>query len=577
MSTTELLRSALRVARGASMADRRFQLTLLVLGVLMRLQYSEGPLLQWNPVIAAALAQAATIVVLAIAELLRNRFALRQSSAAYVEALLVAGVAGAVAFNRLVPESTTAVSMATVLLTLVSVALVFLIHATFAVVAYVGREYRSAVEGIHSAREYARRVRLGAAREIAEERAALAAEARGRLVGVIDGLRAAAAGPGDVESLVLIERLRTLIDTGLRPLTRQLAEPAPMPELSEASSAPRIAWFAPRLSLRTVFRPEFLVLLPLPSALIGSYRLYGSTGLVPVLAVAFVDYVFMRLCIAFTPRQPIERAGALAFIVLLPCIAAAYGALLFAALVPPASDEPFRELYLRELGLTPILNLALAYVFAIVENLQDTRDRLAVIRIALRSEVARISQQQWVARRQWAHHIHGTVQSTLTSTLLMLQQVPVPWDRVRESLDFAAHGLSAVPTADLDLSECIERLQRTWQGICVVDAHVGDDVARVLAERPNSLYALNEVLKEAVSNAIRHGGATNIDIRLTRSGADVHVVVAGTPANVADGPRREGIGTQLFDEVSSTWTLVDGVLDLTLPLLDAGSSAHVLP
>jgi anti-sigma regulatory factor (Ser/Thr protein kinase) len=65
---------------------------------------------------------------------------------------------------------------------------------------------------------------------------------------------------------------------------------------------------------------------------------------------------------------------------------------------------------------------------------------------------------------------------------------------------------------------------------------------------------LNEILKEAVSNAVRHGDATAVDVQivLTQNEIELQVLNDGRPAISTS---RKGLGSTMFDDLTISWQL----------------------
>jgi glucose-6-phosphate-specific signal transduction histidine kinase len=91
---------------------------------------------------------------------------------------------------------------------------------------------------------------------------------------------------------------------------------------------------------------------------------------------------------------------------------------------------------------------------------------------------------------------------------------------------------------------------------------------------------VNEICKEAVSNAVRHGEAKNITISIDRSADELLVIEAADNGRGIESDAIPGVGSRMLDDLSVDWSISNNrgtartVLAAHLPL--AAISAHTL-
>lgn len=105
------------------------------------------------------------------------------------------------------------------------------------------------------------------------------------------------------------------------------------------------------------------------------------------------------------------------------------------------------------------------------------------------------------------------------------------------------------------LGPAIKEIVATWQGVCDVEVQVDSASKKLVSKDPRLSMCVNEILKEAVSNAVRHGDARNAQASLKV--ADEGVLDL-TITNDGSAPRiggRKGIGSKLLDELTVDWSL----------------------
>jgi two-component sensor histidine kinase len=125
---------------------------------------------------------------------------------------------------------------------------------------------------------------------------------------------------------------------------------------------------------------------------------------------------------------------------------------------------------------------------------------------------------------------------------------------IRASINAALELLQAPEVAPVDLDRTFRDLQVLWDG--VVDIHISLSGDKTLIDAdPRTAFAASELVREACSNAIRHGKATRIDISVAVRKDDRVVEIRidndGLPPVSNATP---GIGSQLFDEQSLEWS-----------------------
>ena len=195
------------------------------------------------------------------------------------------------------------------------------------------------------------------------------------------------------------------------------------------------------------------------------------------------------------------------------------------------------------------------------EHLVQQNEELAL-------EVALFEQQLWVARRKWSLVLHGTVQASLTAALTRLNAQDADKKTlvaVKKDLDRAIAALSSPPNLEVKFSSAIKEIIFTWQGICEIDLDIDEAIKKVVTKDSHLSMCVNEIVKEAISNAVRHGDARSAKVSLT-SAADGVIDLTVKNDGFAPGFRTtKGLGTTLLDELTVSWSLdFDSATDETV-------------
>jgi two-component sensor histidine kinase len=188
----------------------------------------------------------------------------------------------------------------------------------------------------------------------------------------------------------------------------------------------------------------------------------------------------------------------------------------------------------------------------------------------LLNEMTIFEQQLWAARRNWSLVIHGTVQAALTAALTRLNVADAnqkTLDLAKKDLERAIAVLTNPQTTELKLSAAIKELIATWQGVCEIDFEVSPELKKIISKDVRLSMCVNEIVKEAVSNAVRHGDARNASISLNASAAGLIALQVTNDGVHPKSGNRKGLGSAMLDELTVDWQLsVDENRDQTVLL-----------
>ena len=174
--------------------------------------------------------------------------------------------------------------------------------------------------------------------------------------------------------------------------------------------------------------------------------------------------------------------------------------------------------------------------------------------------------------------LHGSVQDAIAASLKKVQSLPQgtqlsPEDlsALRSPIEDSLRLLLSPGLASQDVNKAVNDLSELWSGVVDVDVYLEAQATSALEESNISSGVAIEIIREAVSNAIRHGNASKIHIRvsLEQQFKDVIIEVSnnGLPISTDSQP---GIGSSLLDELALNWERInaDGEVKLKaiLPL-----------
>lgn len=357
-----------------------------------------------------------------------------------------------------------------------------------------------------------------------------------------------------------VESLRKLIQEDVRPLSDGLSSQARELVEKPVALAPipkRYNLFLPQVELRGLIRANAAGISNIFGGLLLAYAVMGAPRCNPVFYLGFASWFLVWLVkLAIPSGLKVSRRKAIWLLV-------AIGTMMFLPMYlislteAETAAEPWLLLLLWPNSLVSLM------AFAFSESLD--RDRVAVRAVleaenhALAHDQALFEQQLWLGRRAWQFVVHGTVQSALTAALTRLQSSPEPetyvLNRVAEDIERARTALTAAPARKIDLADSLNQMQATWRGICEIKISITDRAGRSLQKNNDACMCVNEIVKEAVSNAVRHGDAKNVSVEIDRLDdfeLAIRVTNDGLPLAAQ---KRLGVGSRLIEEMTTDWSI----------------------
>lgn len=198
-----------------------------------------------------------------------------------------------------------------------------------------------------------------------------------------------------------------------------------------------------------------------------------------------------------------------------------------------------------------------AFGMAVGARRSATEQSLREAVTALQLAGSRVRQETLVAQRQLGYVIHGSVQSALQSAALRLTESaaadPVMMESIRRDILTALSRLDSMASSPEVLRDTLTDITDLWAGICDITWSVEDDEWQVLDRSPMTAASVAEVARELISNAVNHGGATQVRVVVSHHGDRVVVTVCDDGRNSAEGAP-PGLGSRLLDEMCLFWT-----------------------
>ncbi|MEY4310514.1 MAG: hypothetical protein RLZ71_440 [Actinomycetota bacterium] len=364
----------------------------------------------------------------------------------------------------------------------------------------------------------------------------------------------------DASSAHLIKELEETAKDRLRPLMDELsskAKRALSKDFTEPQGVGRVL-FPRSLDVGMSLRPLALsgYLLAIWSFL--EYYFAGLEGYFNAHLAALVHLIVLIGLRALTRRfQSVDRVPGVIGLISIG----------FLALVPALFIVGLLPLSARLSVALPVILLVsgilsftvFSYLFILDDERIKVEARITAENAELMKEQAIFEQKLWVFKRSWLFMLHGTVQAALTAALTRLQTFtdndPYQASLIRADLERAEKALRTVPNTDVDFTAAVEELRSAWKGVCAIFVDVDLRAERALKVNPGTAYCVNEIVKEAIGNSVRHGGATGVQVTISREADDVLDIRIQNDGKPVVKKIKKGIGSRMLDDITIDWSL----------------------
>lgn len=370
---------------------------------------------------------------------------------------------------------------------------------------------------------------------------------------------------GDTELHAAIAGFRAAVADVVRPLSRALAEPpvAPMPAESPVA-APR-GWFTTeRMPVSLVIQPAasaalllatmvFLSATPTPDAYRSSSapaRLVVLTAML-WLALSAVRWVARRL--AWQSTASVMLGSLAAVFIATGVIVGLLTKSITADLTEATTTVPALAVALCSFIPLTVAAAAVAQELArrTEEDRADTVAELEVLTSILRREL-------WREHRRLALTVHGPIQSALVAAAIAMSREDFSVGQVPSlaaALDQAMAHIDRTAGPQPPVASAVRNLTTLWVDSASI-TFTGDREALDVIDTDDALRTVVvEILREGVSNAIRHGAADHVHITI---GLDTAGAISIVIDDDGDGPplaQIPGLGSAMLDEIALDWSL----------------------
>ena len=206
-------------------------------------------------------------------------------------------------------------------------------------------------------------------------------------------------------------------------------------------------------------------------------------------------------------------------------------------------------IYLSSIAIILIWGLAIYIALRnardeVLENLQSTNEKLGW-------SAARLGALLWNEKQRMAHVVHKDIQGALISSALKLKSdlanqldTSDSLARIRQivqgSTDLLIDPIDAVST-----QSTVENLNNLWSGVFNLDLTIDQLLEQKIQQDPICQQAVNDLLAEFITNAVKHGQATIGTVNFVLADENIlQMTLTNNGLPVPENPQA-GLGSQM--------------------------------
>jgi len=355
--------------------------------------------------------------------------------------------------------------------------------------------------------------------------------------------------------------LKDILENQVKPLNRELralGKGFDSPDLQSGVRKSTLYRLPPKVSADLAIGPFWILLLLVGVLPFSLYIFEGSQWALLGVGISLLNYALILLAKKLLKKQgfvPLSKAISQYVLLITQLVALNHFLILLAGY--PEMSAPYVSI---------MIFITLTFtIFAIgLEAVQESNRSEFLTQIAKNNsridrELGLLNQRVWVEKRRWALLVHGTVQGSLTAAVARLKNGEkldeAELGRIAKHVLRAKNGLRGPRDKTFDLKSSLKEQQQTWSGIMEVEIDFKASEFLQLSKDKWAGFCANEIIKEALSNAFRHGSAKHVWLGFESENPGFVTIVSSNDGKQPSKNRNLGLGSQLLSEIAYPWSL----------------------
>lgn len=183
---------------------------------------------------------------------------------------------------------------------------------------------------------------------------------------------------------------------------------------------------------------------------------------------------------------------------------------------------------------------------------QESLSRLTDVNEQQKAVNSRLRQQLWLGQKALAMELHGSVQATLQALALRLSRMQeINLVEIGQVLEQVRKALSRIENqeylAGQEFKSLLEELKELWEGTASVSWSISNEAQMTLDKDPGLARCAFEVIRESVTNAVKHGSASALTIEIALSSTSLELRISNNGL-MAD-PGEASLGVELMNQL----------------------------
>jgi hypothetical protein len=426
----------------------------------------------------------------------------------------------------------------------------------------INKSYSNALRGLLKTQNQLNQLRRATRKEVTQIHSKLAADTRKvvepRLIEIARLLR------GQKLSLRLrnsvTRDLSDILENQVRPLNKSLrsfSKSIDSANLQPSVSRTTLFRIPPAVQADLAISPFWILILLLGVMPFSLYIFESASWALLGVVVSLINYALISTVRLWLRRQklvPFQTAIRQYLYLIVQLVLINYAIILFAGY-----PEQSAQFVVLMIFITLFFTIFAVGIESVQEhNRSDFLSRIAKNNSRIERELGLLNQRVWVEKRRWALTIHGTVQASLTAALARLKAgelSPADLEKISKHVVQAKKGLSGPKAKSFDLKLAIKQQKKTWDGIMNVQVVTKGVEFENLSADLWAGFCANEIIKEGLSNAFRHGSAKKASVKFQSDKPGFVTIEITNDGKALSKTRKNGLGSQLLDEIAYPWSL----------------------
>jgi signal transduction histidine kinase len=187
-----------------------------------------------------------------------------------------------------------------------------------------------------------------------------------------------------------------------------------------------------------------------------------------------------------------------------------------------------------------------------------TTEKLVAVNLQLEILNASLRQELWLNRRRTASVLHGPVQAALFASAMKLSQEQKPTPalvaEVEQDISAALEKLNNPSNLEgEDISDLLNQIVEIWSDAADISIEIPAELEAAIVRAPLTSEALIEISREFITNAIKHGKASHVSLKVSRlDDLRIAIKVVDNGQGLPPGAK-PGFGSKLLSELSLVW------------------------